>query len=77
MLSCKELVANSSDYLDNRLSLSRGLEVRLHLTLCVNCRRFVKQMKISQAVYRKMQLDQVEDLDGLAQKLAEAQRSTD
>ncbi|WP_339510530.1 zf-HC2 domain-containing protein [Pseudomonas sp. RL_15y_Pfl2_60] len=77
MLSCKELVANSSDFLDNRLSLSRGLEVRLHLTLCVNCRRFVKQMKISQAVYRKMQLDQVEDLDGLAQKLAEAQRSTD
>lgn len=77
MLSCKELVANSSDYLVNRLSLSRGLEVRLHLTLCVNCRRFIRQMKISQAVYRKMQLDKAEDLDGLAQKLADAQRSSD
>ncbi|SNS13128.1 zf-HC2 domain-containing protein [Pseudomonas segetis] len=77
MLSCKELVANSSDYLDNRLSLSRGLEVRLHLTLCVNCRRFIRQMKISQAVYRKMQLEKAEDLDGLAQKLADAQRSSD
>ncbi|WP_339485987.1 zf-HC2 domain-containing protein [Pseudomonas sp. EL_65y_Pfl2_R95] len=75
MLSCKELVANSSDYLDKRLSMSRGLEVRLHLTLCVNCRRFIKQMKISQAVFRKMELQQDADLDGLAQKLAEAQRT--
>ncbi|MFI8479558.1 zf-HC2 domain-containing protein [Pseudomonas sp. NPDC078700] len=75
MLSCKELVANSSDYLDKRLSLSRGLEVRLHLTICVNCRRFIKQMKISQAVYRKMPQTQDEGLDSLAQKLADAHRA--
>ncbi|ARU89277.1 zf-HC2 domain-containing protein [Pseudomonas sp. M30-35] len=75
MLSCKELVENSSDYLDKRLSLSKGLEVRLHLTLCVNCRRFIKQMQISQAVYRKMHQEQGDELDGLAQKLAQAHRS--
>ncbi|WP_417663462.1 zf-HC2 domain-containing protein [Pseudomonas sp.] len=75
MLSCKELVENSSDYLDKRLSLNKGLEVRLHLTLCVNCRRFIKQMKVSQAVYRKMQQEQGDELDGLAQKLAQAHRS--
>lgn len=75
MLSCKELVENSSDYLNKRLSLNKGLEVRLHLTLCVNCRRFIKQMKVSQAVYRKMQQEQGDELDGLAQKLAQAHRS--
>lgn len=75
MLSCKELVANSSDYLDRQLGLRLGLEVRLHLAMCVNCRRFIKQMKLSQAVLRKLPEGQSADLDALAKKLAQAQHN--
>jgi predicted anti-sigma-YlaC factor YlaD len=53
MLSCKELVARSSDYLDAQLGLSGWLGVHLHLAMCANCRRFIYQMRTTQAVLRE------------------------
>lgn len=41
MLTCKELVAHSSDYLDGQLTLRQRLVVRAHLAMCGNCRRFI------------------------------------
>lgn len=49
MLTCKEQVARSSDYLDGQLSFRERLMVRHHLLFCPNCRRFIRQMRLLQA----------------------------
>ncbi|MDP3814837.1 anti-sigma factor [Pseudomonas sp.] len=74
MLSCKELVARSSDFLDKQLSFRQRLAVRRHLLACKNCRRFIKQMRLSQAVLRQLPQGQNAELDSLAAKLAELRR---
>lgn len=74
MLSCKELVARSSDFLDKQLSFRQRLAIRRHLLACKNCRRFIKQMRLSQAVLRQLPQGQNAELDSLAAKLAELRR---
>ncbi|QTN44866.1 zf-HC2 domain-containing protein [Ectopseudomonas mendocina] len=74
MLTCKELVAHSSDYLDGQLSLRQRLAVRAHLAMCGNCRRFIRQMKLTQAVIRQMPEGELPELDALAERLAQSQR---
>lgn len=74
MLSCKELVARSSDFLDKQLSFRQRLAIRRHLLACKNCRRFIKQMRLSQAVLRQLPPGQSAELDSLAAKLAELRR---
>ena len=75
MLTCKELVAHSSDYLDGQLSLRQRLAVRAHLAMCGNCRRFIRQMKLTQAVIRQMPDEELPDLDALAERLAQSRRN--
>ena len=74
MLSCKQLVAQSSDYLDAQLPLRGRIAVRLHLAMCVHCRRFIRQMKVSQALLRQMPEEPVADLDALADLLSRQQK---
>lgn len=76
MLSCKELVAQSSDYLDVQLSLRQRLAIRAHLAMCRNCRRFIRQMRLSQLVLRRLPQGQNAELDVLAQRLAELRRQS-
>ena len=71
MLTCKQLVEQSSDYLDAQLPLRGRISVRLHLAMCVNCRLFIRQMRISQALLRQLPEDAITDLDSLARKLAQ------
>jgi predicted anti-sigma-YlaC factor YlaD len=75
MLTCKELVAHSSDYLDGQLTLRQRLAVRAHLAMCGNCRRFIRQMKLTQAVIRQMPEDELPELDTLAERLAQNRRN--
>ena len=75
MLTCKELVAHSSDYLDGQLTLRQRLAVRAHLAMCGNCRRFIRQMKLTQAVIRQMPDDELPELDALAERLAQNRRN--
>ena len=75
MLTCKELVAHSSDYLDGQLSLRQRLAVRAHLAMCGNCRRFIRQMKLTQAVIRQMPEGELPELDALAERLAQDRRN--
>ncbi|WP_192981183.1 anti-sigma factor family protein [Pseudomonas sp. EggHat1] len=77
MLTCKELVAHSSDYLDGQMTLRQRLAVRAHLAMCGNCRRFIRQMKLTQAVIRQMPEDELPELDALAERLAQARRHND
>ncbi|WP_372875259.1 anti-sigma factor [Pseudomonas sp.] len=74
MLSCKELVAHTSDLLDGQLNLRQRLAVRAHLAMCLRCRRFIKQMRLSQAVLRQLPREPITELDALAAKLAELRR---
>ncbi|RIA31510.1 putative zinc finger protein [Ectopseudomonas oleovorans] len=71
MLTCKELVAHSSDYLDGQLTLRQRLAVRAHLAMCGNCRRFIRQMKLTQTVIRQMPEEELPELDALAERLAQ------
>ena len=77
MLTCKQLVENSSDFLDAQLTLRGRLSVRLHLAMCVNCRRFIRQMKISQALLRQLPEEPIAELEALAAKLASRQQPPD
>ena len=70
MLTCKEQVARSSDYLDGQLTFRERLLVRHHLMFCPNCRRFIRQMRLMQATLKIMPDEPVKDVDALAQQLA-------
>ena len=75
MVTCKELVAHSSDYLDGQLTLRQRLAVRAHLAMCGNCRRFIRQMKLTQPVIRQMPEGELPELDALAERLAQDRRN--
>ena len=70
MLTCKEQVARSSDYLDGQLTFRERLLVRHHLMFCPNCRRFIRQMRLMQATLKIMPDEPVKDVDALARRLA-------
>ncbi len=74
MLSCKELVARSSDFLDGQLSFRGRLAVRAHLGLCRHCRLFIRQMRLTQATLRQLPDNPGPDVDSLAARLAEQRR---
>jgi anti-sigma factor RsiW len=74
MLTCKEQVARSSDYLDGQLSFRERLMVRHHLMVCPSCRRFIRQMRLMQATLRAMPEETVPDADALAERLAAERR---
>ncbi|WP_416362876.1 zf-HC2 domain-containing protein [Pseudomonas sp. NFX183] len=69
MLTCKEQVARSSDYLDGQLTFRERLLVRHHLMFCPNCRRFIRQMHLMQATLKIMPEEPVKDVDALADRL--------
>ena len=71
MLTCKEQVARSSDYLDGQLTFRERLLVRHHLMFCPNCRRFIRQMRLMQATLKRMPQEPVEGVDALAEQLAQ------
>lgn len=75
MLTCKEMVARSSDYLEGELTLGERLLVRQHLLFCRNCRRFIKQMRLAQATVRALPEAPMADADVLAMKLAAQRRA--
>jgi len=74
MLTCKEQVARSSDYLDGQLTFRERLLVRHHLMFCPHCRRFIRQMRLMQATLRIMPEDEPKDADALAERLAAERR---
>lgn len=76
MLNCKELVAHSSDFLDGQLGFRQRLAVRVHLASCRNCRRFIRQMRVTQAVLRKLPDSAIPELDALAERLAQQRRQS-
>lgn len=46
MLSCKNVVDDADRLLAGELTLRQRLAVRLHLLICVHCRRYLHQLKL-------------------------------
>lgn len=44
MLNCEQFANLSSDYIDNEYSGVKRLEIRVHLLLCRNCRRYSRHL---------------------------------
>ena len=47
MLSCQQITELVTDYLEGRLSLADRARVMMHLGMCRNCWRYVRQMKVT------------------------------
>ena len=54
MLSCKQVAHLASDYLDHHTNRKLTFKIRLHLMMCANCRRFVKHLRITSNLARKV-----------------------
>lgn len=54
MLSCKQITLTASEYLDGNAEFK--WQMRLHLMMCANCRRFVKHLKITRKISSKLTL---------------------
>jgi predicted anti-sigma-YlaC factor YlaD len=48
--TCQEVATFASDYLDNHANGRLAFNIRMHLMLCANCRRFVKHLKLTKEV---------------------------
>ncbi|NER60080.1 zf-HC2 domain-containing protein [Pseudomonas sp. MAFF212428] len=75
MLSCKELVAQASDYLDGQLTLGDRLLARQHLLFCRHCRRFLRQLRLAQATVKALPEPPAADIESLAGRLAAERRA--
>lgn len=53
MLSCKELVRDADALLDGGLPLRHRLALRLHLFVCVHCRRYLRQLRLMVGALRR------------------------
>lgn len=54
MLSCKDITEKADDYLDHRLPLANRVALQLHLFVCVNCRRYLHQLKLTIGVLHQL-----------------------
>lgn len=48
MLTCSEVAAQASNFLDQDMTVRQRAVFRLHLMYCSNCRRFVRQLQLLQ-----------------------------
>ncbi|MBT4836130.1 MAG: zf-HC2 domain-containing protein [Methylococcales bacterium] len=69
MLTCRDIESKSSDYIDNDLNIWQKMKYKFHLFMCVDCRRFIKHLKLTIYTYKnslnqptpKEKIDQVMD----------------
>lgn len=61
MLSCKDVNKNSDQYIDQELSLRQRINIKMHLLMCVHCRRYLKQMAATVNSLRTLPQDDCSD----------------
>lgn len=74
MLTCKEQVALSSDFLDKELSFRQRSMMWNHFIFCSDCRRFIGQMRLMQKTLRATAEDVLPDATSLGERLAAEHR---
>lgn len=45
MLSCRDVVKQADQLIDDEMSWRGKLAIRFHLLICHNCRRYIKQLR--------------------------------
>jgi len=54
MLSCKETTRLASQGLDRELAFGERVALRLHLAICIGCRRAGRQMRLLRKAVREL-----------------------
>ncbi|HEX9049151.1 MAG TPA: zf-HC2 domain-containing protein [Anaeromyxobacter sp.] len=54
MMTCKEITELVTDYAEGNLSFADRLRFRMHLGMCRDCRRYVRQVKATAAALGKL-----------------------
>jgi len=70
MLSCKDTTVMVSQSLDRTLTLRERLGVKLHLMICVACRRMLKQMQLLSTVAQRYSSLENDELSREQQRLS-------
>ncbi len=68
LTTCKETTVLASRAMDGRLPLGDRFALRLHLAICDNCTRFVRQLKEMRRLFR------TDAVDGMAPGLTDEAR---
>lgn len=74
MLTCKQQVALSSDFLDKQLSFWQRSMMWNHFIFCADCRRFIEQMRLAQKAVAAMPDPLLPDPVSLGERLAAERR---
>lgn len=77
MLNCKQVAQLASDYLDQESSTTLTWQMRIHLVMCANCRRFVRHLRIAKTIASQIKTDEVDADAVLAKMKAKQQASAD
>ncbi len=75
MLRCRDVADLASDYVDGDLRRSRRLAVRLHLTICRLCRRYVRQLRETVRLLRGLRRETEAGHEELARTLFRSTRN--
>lgn len=54
MLTCNEITALVTDYLEGRMRLADRMRFQMHVGMCKHCRAYLKQMKATVAALGQM-----------------------
>lgn len=54
MLNCKNITEEANSYLDKELPFFTRMKVKMHLAMCVNCRRYVDQLNTTIQALRNL-----------------------
>jgi predicted anti-sigma-YlaC factor YlaD len=54
MMSCRDVTARASAYLDGDLGRWERLRLQAHLAICAGCRRYLRQLATTLAVLRRL-----------------------
>ena len=47
MLTCQQLTEVVTEYLEGRMPFTRRMSFWMHVSMCGNCRRYLRQMKLT------------------------------
>jgi len=53
MLRCRDILEQADGYVAEELTQWRRVQVRLHLAICRHCRRYVRQLKLTQRLSKQ------------------------
>ena len=78
MLTCHQVTEQSTALLEGALSLRKRMAMRMHLVMCVHCRRFNRQLRsLVESLHSRRRLEPVTDefVDRAVTAVGNAQRN--